>query len=313
MRVLVTGAAGFIGSHLADQLLEDGHDVVGLDGFIDYYPRAQKEQNLLSARAHPKYKFHEVDLRSDSLSSAIEGVDAVVHEAAMPGLPRSWTEFDSYETNNLRATQRLLEACVQSRVKRFMHISTSSVYGRFATGDEQTPTRPVSPYGVTKLAAEHLALAYMANSTLDVVILRYFSVYGPRQRPDMAYHIFAEALLDGRPLTVFGDGQQTRSSTYVEDCVRGTIDALDGARPGNVYNIGGAESITLLEAIDLLAGALGVTPTIRFEPARPGDQQDTRADTRKAAADFGYRATISPQQGIPLQCAWHIGRRSGAS
>jgi UDP-glucuronate 4-epimerase len=300
-----------MGSNIVEQLLDDGHDVVGVDAFIDSYPRNYKEDNLQNALAHPAFKFHELDLRSDSLDSVLTGVDAVINEAAMPGLPRSWSEFGAYATNNIDATQRLLEASIRAGIRRLVHVSTSSVYGRFALGDEDSPTRPVSPYGVTKLAAEHLALAYMANTGLDVVILRYFSVYGPRQRPDMAYHIFAEALLDRRPITVFGDGQQTRSSTFVADCVRGTVGALDGARPGAVYNIGGAEAITLLTAIDLLADALGVKADIEFAPARAGDQRDTRADTRRAAADFGYRASVLPADGIRLQSRWHLSRRDG--
>lgn len=314
MRVLVTGAAGFIGSHVAEQLLADGHEVVGIDAFVDYYPREHKQQNLRAALAHPKFEFRQLDLKAggDALASALEGVEAVIHEAAMPGLQRSWTEYDSYLANNMQASQRLFEASVRSGVRRIVHASTSSVYGRYAVGDEQMPTRPISPYGVTKLAAEHLALAYMDSYGLPVVILRYFSVYGPRQRPDMAYHIFCESLLDGRPLTIYGDGHQTRSSTYVSDCVQGTIDALLRGREGEIYNLGGAQPIDLLEAIGILADELGVEPLLEHEPARLGDQRDTRADTTKARLHFGYQPSVGPHDGLRRQAAWHAQRRTAA-
>jgi nucleoside-diphosphate-sugar epimerase len=310
-RVLVTGAAGFIGSHLVEQLLADGHSVVAVDAFIDSYPREYKQRNLRSV-VHPRLSFAELDLRYEPLDDILHGVDAVINEAAMPGLPRSWTDFDSYLSNNTHAVQRLLEASARAGVTRFIQVSTSSVYGRDAIGDEEVPTRPVSPYGVTKLAAEHLALAYMQSMGLPVVILRYFSVYGPRQRPDMAYHIFCEALLDRRPLTVYGDGLQSRSSTYVDDCVRGTIGALFGATPGEVYNIGGAAAVSLLDAIHILADSIGVQPVIEFAAARAGDQRETRADTRKAERDFGYRPTVAPVDGLALQAAWHASLRRPA-
>ncbi|MDQ3492798.1 MAG: NAD-dependent epimerase/dehydratase family protein [Chloroflexota bacterium] len=310
MRVVVTGAAGFIGSHLVEQLLAADHDVVGVDGFIDSYPRRYKDSNLTEALPHPRFRFHELDLRTADLDPILDGVDAVVNEAAMPGLPRSWTEFDSYLTNNVQAMERLLEASRRADVKRFVQASTSSVYGENAVGDEQLPLRPVSPYGVTKLAAEHLALAHMTNQGVPVVILRYFSVYGPRQRPDMAYHIFSEALLDGQPLTVFGDGYQTRSSLYVRDCVRGTMAALHRGTPGEAYNLGGAEPISLLDAIGRLGEVLGVKPVVRHEPVRPGDQRDTRSDTSKAQTHLGYEPTVVPLEGLALQATWHAGSRS---
>lgn len=310
MKVLVTGAAGFIGSHLVEALLDAGYEVVGLDGFVESYPRSYKINNLARALTRPRFTFHEADLRRDDLREALRGVDAVIHEAAMPGLPRSWTEFDSYLTNNVQAVERLLASSRDAGIQRFLHISTSSVYGRMAVGDEEMPTFPVSPYGVTKLAAEHLVRAYMVNFGLPAVILRYFSVYGPRQRPDMAYHIFCEALLDGRPLRVYGDGRQTRSSMYVDDCVRGTVAALTNGRVGEVYNLGGAESISLVDAIDQLAEVLGVEPVIHYQEPRPGDQRDTAADTSKAAAHFGYRPMISPHEGLALQAAWHADLRN---
>jgi nucleoside-diphosphate-sugar epimerase len=311
MRVLVTGAAGFVGSHLAEALIASGHDVVGLDAFVEYYPRAVKESNLASLRTEPRFSFLEADLREDDLMPALDGVDAVIHAAAMAGLPRSWTEFRSYMDCNLLATQRLLDAARSANLRRFVHISTSSVYGRDAVGDETTPTRPVSPYGVTKLAAENLVLAFVDSFAFPATILRYFSIFGPRQRPDMAYHIFIEALLDGRPLTVFGDGGQTRTNTYVADAVTATIAAIDAGAVGEIYNIGGGEPITLNEAIRVIGDAVGVIPTIRHAPPRLGDQRHTQADTAKARAAFGFRPTVGPAAGLQAQADWQRALRTG--
>ena len=309
MRILVTGAAGFVGSHLSEQLLAEGHQVVGLDAFIPYYPREVKERNIAALGHHPAFTFHEIDLRSDAIEPALEGVDAVINQAAMAGLMRSWTDLEAYASCNLIGLGRLLQACDAVGVGRFVHVSTSSVYGSDAVGDENQPTRPISPYGVTKLAAEHLLLAHIVRFGLNASILRYFSIYGPRQRPDMAYHRFAEAMLDGRSITVFGDGHQSRSNTYISDCVRGTIQALDGAEPGEIYNIGGGESLELCQAISIIAEALDVEPRIEYQPARPGDQRHTRADTGKAQRAFGYEPTVPAAIGLREQVAWHVAAR----
>jgi nucleoside-diphosphate-sugar epimerase len=309
MRILVTGAAGFVGSHLSEALVTAGHDVIGLDAFVDYYPRPIKESNLALLRSDPRFTFHELDLRYDDLGPAVDGVEVVIHEAAMAGLPRSFTDFRSYMDCNLLGTQRLLEAARTANVRRFIHISTSSVYGLEAVGDETRPTRPISPYGVTKLAAEYLVLAFVETFGLPATILRYFSIFGPRHRPDMAYHIFTEALLDGRPIVVFGDGEQTRSNTFVTDAVSGTMAALDGAAVGEIYNIGGGESITVNESIRVLADALGMEPDIRHEAVRLGDQRHTAADTAKARAGFGYVPTVGPVEGLRAQAAWQRSAR----
>ena len=310
MHVLVTGAGGFIGSHVAEALLASGHRVTGVDAFVPYYPRALKERNLEAALADPAYRFVELDLRTDPLAELFEEpLDAVVNEAAMPGLMMSWSDFDGYVSCNLLLVQRLLEACRENGVTRLLHASTSSVYGAEAVGDEDAPTRPVSPYGVTKLAAEYLIRAYAASFDIEAVILRYFSIYGPRQRPDMAFNRFIVAMAAGEPITVHGDGTQSRSSTYVGDCVRATVDALATAPSGEAYNIGGGEVVSVLDAIGILADVLGVTPDVRFEATRQGDQRHTRADVRKAEAAFGYRPSTSFAEGLRRQAEWQLGGR----
>jgi nucleoside-diphosphate-sugar epimerase len=304
MKCLVTGAAGFIGSHLCDHLLQLGHAVVGLDAFIPYYPQPVKEANLAAARGHPSFDFRALDLRSDPLDAVLEGVEAVFHLAAMPGLPRSWTDFDLYTGCNVTGTQRLLEALRRRPgLRRFVYASTSSVYGRYGSGDEALPTRPVSPYGVTKLAAEHLCRAYAEEHGLPLVVLRYFSVYGPRQRPDMGYHRFIQAMLRGQPVVVYGDGLQVRGNTYVEDCVRATTAALD-APGGEVYNVGGGETANVWEVLAKLQALLGHAPQVRREPARPGDQRFTSADTGKLFRHLGWQPRIGLDEGLARQVAW---------
>ena len=310
MHVLVTGAAGFIGSHLCEALLDAGHGVVGIDAFLDYYGRDRKERNLAGLRGHEGFAFAELDLRTAPLGPVLEGVDAVIHAAAMPGLVRSWVDIDTYTSCNVVAVQRLCEAATAAGIQRFVHVSTSSVYGAEAVGDESTPTRPVSPYGVTKLAAEHLVSAYCSQFGLPAVILRYFSIYGPRQRPEMAYAIFTEALLDGRPLEVFGDGRQSRSNTFVSDCVAGTLAALERGPAGGVYNIGGGRELELLDAIGIIADELGVEPRLVFGPARAGDQRRTAADVSKARRELGYDPVVGPEEGLRRQVAWQVAERA---
>ena len=310
MRTLVTGAAGFIGSHLCEALVREGHDVVGVDAFIPYYARSVKQSNLAGPAAHERFAFIEADLRTDDLTPHLEGVEAVVHLAAMPGLARSWIDIELYSSCNVVGTARLVDACRHAGVDRFVHISTSSVYGSDAVGDEAMPLRPASPYGVTKLAAEHLVLANVGQFDFPALILRYFSIYGPRQRPDMGYHIFSEALLDDAPIKLFGDGSQTRSNTFIDDCVSGTVLALEKGRLGEAYNIGGGAVVSVLEAIELLAAEAGVRPRIVHTDPRPGDQRATRAICDKAAEHFGYQALVAPAEGLARQFAWHRDRRA---
>lgn len=308
MRLLVTGAAGFIGSHLAERLLDLGHEVVGLDSFVPYYPRHLKEENLAGLLHRPGFRFLEIDLRTDDLAPALGEVDAVLNLAAMAGLARSWSDFQSYVGCNIAGLQRLLDAALAAGVSRLVHASTSSVYGLDAVGDETRPTHPVSPYGVTKLAAEHLIEAYRVERGLAPIVLRYFSIYGPRQRPDMAYRIFIEAMLEDRPIVVYDDGEQSRSNTYVDDCVAGTVAALGSGLCGT-YNIGGGKEITLNEAIAVIADEIGTIPRIEHRPRRPGDQRRTSADVSRAARDLGYRPAVDPDRGLRAQVRWSIGRR----
>jgi nucleoside-diphosphate-sugar epimerase len=304
MKCLVTGAAGFIGSHLCERLLAAGHEVVGLDAFIPYYPASVKEANLIEARTHRCFTFHRADLREADLAPLVDEVEVVFHLAAMAGLTRSWTDFDLYESCNVTATQRLLEACRRQKgLHRFVYASTSSVYGRFSSGDETLPARPISPYGVTKLAAENLCRAYAEEHGLPLVVLRYFSVYGPRQRPDMGYHRFIRALLTGEPVVVYGDGQQVRGNTFVADCVEATLAAVQ-ALPGEIYNVGGGEAVTVWEVLHKLEVLTGCKTAVRREPPRPGDQRYTCADTAKLSRHLGWRPRISLDEGLALQIAW---------
>jgi nucleoside-diphosphate-sugar epimerase len=308
MKCLVTGAAGFIGSHLCERLLQAGHVVVGVDAFIPYYPRSIKEANLQVAGSHRQFVFHGLDLRSDPLESLLDGVQVVFHLAAMAGLARSWTEFDLYQSCNLTATQRLVQACLrQAELRRFILASTSSVYGRFSSGDETLPTCPISPYGVTKLAAENLCRAYAEEMGLPLVTLRYFSVYGPRQRPDMGYHRFIRALLTGEPVTVYGDGQQVRGNTYVSDCVEATLWAAE-ALAGETYNIGGGESASVWAVLQKLERITGHRAVVHREPTRSGDQRSTLADTTRIYQHLGWRPLVGLEEGLTRQVAW---QRSG--
>lgn len=305
-RCVVTGAGGFVGSHLCEALLARGHRVIGVDAFVPYYPRAIKEHNLAGARAQPGFTFHELDLRADDLRPVLDGAEVVFHLAAMAGLLRSWTEFDGYLTCNVQATQRLLEATRSWPVQHFIAISTSSVYGSFATGDETAPVAPVSPYGITKLAAEHLCRAYAESFGLPVTILRLFSVYGPRQRPDMGYHIFIRSILQDELITVHGDGNDSRSNTFVDDCIQGILLAFErrDSSVGETFNIGGGEEVTVNQVLMQLAELTGRPPRTVHGPSRPGDQRRTVADIGKARRLLGYDPATSVRAGLAAQVAW---------
>ncbi|MBI1916443.1 MAG: NAD-dependent epimerase/dehydratase family protein [Planctomycetes bacterium] len=305
MKCVVTGAAGFIGSHLCEELLRRGDEVVGVDAFIDYYDPAVKRRNLAGLDGRPGFQFHSLDLRTDPLDDVLAGTEVVFHVAAQAGLVKSWTDFDGYWTCNVQATQRLLEAVRRTApgLRRLLYVSTSSVYGRFGNGDETLPTRPISPYGVTKLAGEHLCQAYADAHDLPLVVLRYFSVYGPRQRPDMGYHRFIQAALLGRPVDVYGDGQQVRGNTYVADCVAATLAAVN-ALPGEIYNVGGGETASVWDILHRLEELAGAPIPFRQEPARPGDQRYTLADTGKLRRHLGWEPCTTLQQGLRAQWDW---------
>jgi nucleoside-diphosphate-sugar epimerase len=305
MKCVVTGAAGFIGSHLCERLLNLGHDVTGLDAFIPYYSSSVKERNLARLSAQAGFRFVRCDLRADPVAGILADAEVVFHLAAMPGLVKSWTDFHGYWTCNVLATQRLLEALrgASGCLKRLVYGSTSSVYGKFASGDETLPTRPMSPYGVTKLAAEHLSWAYAEAHGLPLVVLRYFSVYGPRQRPDMAYHKFIHALLCSEPVMVYGDGQQVRGNTYVADCVEATVLAAE-AQPGEIFNVGGGEMVSVHDVLGKLEAISGRRFTTRTEPGRAGDQRHTFADTTKLQRHVGWSPKVGLEEGLARQWEW---------
>jgi nucleoside-diphosphate-sugar epimerase len=304
MRCLVTGAAGFIGSHLCERLLADGHAVVGVDCFTDYYPRGVKERNLANLRGQRHFTFRELDLSEGVPEDVAAGAEWVFHLAAMAGLTRSWTDFDSYNRHNLTATHRLLESLKGSpTLQRMIYASTSSVYGKYASGDESLPTRPSSPYGITKLAAEQLCRVYGDELGLPCVVLRYFSVYGPRQRPEMGYHLFINAILQGKPIRLTGDGLQVRGNTYIADCVEATIRATQ-ATPGETFNLGGGELVTVLEVFKKLERIIGKPAVIERHPPRKGDQLATGADVTKLFRHLGWKPTTGIDEGLARQVEW---------
>jgi nucleoside-diphosphate-sugar epimerase len=309
VRALVTGAAGFIGSNLVDDLLADGHEVLGVDAFTPYYARAAKEANLAAARDHAGFRLVEDDLCTAGLGSLLDGVEVVFHLAAQPGVRLSWSDgFAEYDRHNILATQRLLEAAREApSLRRLVFSSSSSVYGNapaYPTTETELP-RPHSPYGVTKLAAEHLCTLYAANWGLPTVSLRYFTVYGPRQRPDMAMHRLVAAGLGGDTFPLYGDGSAVRDFTYVADVVAANRAAADtDAPPGTVCNIAGGGSTTVTELIDLAGELLGAPVPIERLPAAPGDVARTGGAVDAAARLLGWRPTTSVRDGLAAQIAW---------
>lgn len=305
MKCIVTGAAGFIGSHLSERLIHTGHEVIGIDSFIPYYSPQLKQQNVQWLKQHPRFVLHENDLRYDSVHELVQQADVIIHLAAMPGLSASWTNFPDYMTCNLLATQRLLEAVRETKVRlqRFILGSTSSVYGKYASGDETSPTVPFSPYGVTKLAAEHLAHSYEENHNLPLVVLRFFSVYGPRQRPDMGYNKFIQALLTNSPINVFGDGKQVRGNTYIHDCVA-AVEASIQAPLHETFNIGGGEMANVWDILTLLEKISGRKALVNKAAARPGDQRYTMADTSRLERHTGWTAQTPLEEGLTQQYLW---------
>jgi nucleoside-diphosphate-sugar epimerase len=310
---LVTGAAGFIGSHLAEALLDDGHEVVGVDAFTPYYDRAEKEGNLCRLLADDRFRFVEADLRDTDLDSLFDGIDVVYHQAAQPGVRLSWSDgFATYDSCNVLATQRVLEAARRAGVGRVVYASSSSVYGNadsYPVAETDLP-RPHSPYGVTKLAAEHLCGLYAANHGVSTVSLRYFTVYGPRQRPDMAFHRLIEGALDQTPFPLYGDGSHVRDFTYVGDIVRANVLAgRADAAPGTVVNVCAGGSTVLRDVIDAVGAAVGSPVPVEQHGEQPGDVQRTGGSNDAARRLLGWEPQTVLADGIAAQVAWHRSRR----
>ncbi|KPL05694.1 UDP-glucose 4-epimerase [candidate division BRC1 bacterium SM23_51] len=306
MRIVVTGAAGFIGSAVARAELERGNDVLGIDCFIDYYPRAIKENNLEPLRAHSRFRFVEASLLDADLGDLLDGVEVIYHQAAQAGVRASWgREFEIYTLNNVQATQRLLEAC-KGRDVKVVYASSSSVYGSTEQlpMKEDHPTAPVSPYGVTKLAGEHLARLYCANFGVPTVSLRYFTVYGPGQRPDMAFHRLIKAMLRGGEFTLYGDGNQTRDFTFIADAVAANLAAADRGQAGKVYNIGGGSRVSLNDVVALLEKIIGQPARLRRTEPQKGDVRHTYADTSQARRDLGYEPRVGLEEGLRAEVEW---------
>jgi nucleoside-diphosphate-sugar epimerase len=313
LTLLVTGCAGFLGSHLSERLTDAGEDVVGVDSFTDYYSRELKERNLEGLRDRAGFTLFELDLGSDPLGGVLDGVDTVFHLAAQPGVRGSFgASFGRYVHDNVLATQRLLEASGTASVKTFVYASSSSVYGNsldYPT-PEDTRRAPISPYGLTKLATEELAAVYGRLDGLHTVGLRYFTVYGPRQRPDMAFARFFASALARKPVRILGDGSQVRDFTFVDDAVDGTIAAARNGRPGAVYNIGGGTQVELLEALAQIERVLDVKVEIERLPDARGDVRRTCSDPRTATVDLDFAPGVSLEDGLMRQAAWVLAHTS---
>lgn len=309
LNVLVTGAAGFIGSHLSERLLEAGHLVIGVDCFSDYYDESFKRKNIKPLLQNHSFTLFEDDLSNMNCPELVDGIDAVIHLAAQPGVRNSWGDyFQVYAQNNIVVTQRLLEACSGSSIKRFVFASSSSVYGDSPDLPltEDSPVIPVSPYGVTKLAAEKLCYLYHKNFDVPTLSLRYFTVFGPRQRADMAFHRFLKTAMENGAINIFGDGTQTRDFTYVDDIVAGTLAAMESprARIGSVYNLGGGNRKSVNEVIDIMKEVTGKDIRVNYEPSEKGDVIDTLSDSARAQRDLDFSPATSLVDGIRKEYEW---------
>lgn len=302
MNIIVTGAAGFIGSHLCERLLVDeGHNVIGIDGFIDPKLKPLKLRNLTSLLRHPRFKFISENLLTVDWKTLLSNVEIIYHLAAIPGVRSSWgKDFDAYVSNNINVTQRLLEACRNVPITKFIYVSTSSVYGEKVgmVSEDSVPT-PLSPYGVTKLTGEYLCKVYQKTDHIPITILRYFTVYGPRQRPDMAFHRFIQHILQKNPLPVFGSGKQTRDFTYVADCIEATASVLSAKNViGETINIGGKERASILEVISIIEDILGKKVAVKFLEKPRGEPLHTWANITKAEQLLQYKPTIPLKIGL---------------
>ena len=307
MKVLVTGVAGFVGSHLAEKLLSEKYDVVGIDKFLDNYPRPLKQKNLAPFLKNPAFKFLEADLLQINLRELLKDISYVFHLAAQPGVRSSWgDEFNQYSQNNIMATQLLLEASKDSRVQKMVYASSSSVYGD--TDDlpmrEEGNTRPVSPYGVSKLAAEHLCYLYWKAYRVPTVSLRFFTVYGPRQRPDMFFHIFMDHLRKDEEVPLYDDGEQTRDFTYCGDIVDGLLAAAVYPGAGEVFNLGGGTESSVLNAIHIVEKLSGRKAKLKTFERQKGDVRHTRARLDSATEKLGYRPKVDLEEGLAQEWHW---------
>lgn len=307
MKIVVTGAAGFIGSHLCQSLLSKGHHVTGVDSFLDYYPRWIKEMNLEEIKNNPSFNFIEKNILDINWFDLLDGIDGVYHLAAQAGVRASWGHsFLIYTKNNIEATQLMLEASKDRKLKKFVFASTSSIYGD--THDipmkEDSFVKPVSPYGVTKQAAEGLCYLYWKNHGVPCVSLRYFTVYGPRQRPDMAFYKFILALLENRPLTIFEDGNQTRDFTFIDDIVAGTELALENGIEGRTYNLGGGSRLSVNDVLKILGEVAGKQVQVNYAEKQKGDMRDTFASIDKAKQDFNYAPKVKLHEGLSREYQW---------
>jgi UDP-glucuronate 4-epimerase len=301
---LVTGAAGFIGSQLCESLIERGDRVIGVDSFSDHYERELKELNLSTLRGSSQFVLVEADLASDEVRELFYGIDVVFHLAARPGVRDSWEAFGDYVDANIVGSRAIFDAAAATGT-RVVYASSSSVYGNAPTlpVTEATPLKPISPYGASKVMTEVLAGAYASSFGLDAVGMRYFTVYGPRQRPDMGLSRFIEALVSGRPIPLYGDGLQRRDMTYVGDVVNATMLAAEHGKPGTAYNVASDSPRTLLDILSELADVLGVPLEVAREGNKPGDVRDTWGDIALAAGDLGYAPGTPLHEGLEAQVA----------
>lgn len=306
-KALVTGAAGFIGSHLVEKLLARGEEVIGVDNFLDNYPRHFKENNLVGFANHERFRFIGADLLQLDRKNLLQGVQVIYHLAGQPGVRSSWgDEFSRYTENNIMATQLLLEAAKDRKLEKFVYASTSSVYGD--TDDlpmrEDGRTRPVSPYGATKLAAEHLCHLYWKAFGVPTVALRFFTVYGPRQRPDMFFHIFMRALRRGEAVPLYDDGEQTRDFTYCSDIVEGILGAAAYSGNGEAFNLGGGSEVSLLSAIALAEKISGRQAKLTRFDRQKGDVRHTSAQLDQARNKLGYAPKVGLEEGLAAEWQW---------